>query len=137
MATYTQWCTPADTLFVVLKSPWQPLCFFLKCVCCMELKLYRYLFYYFFKENGLLLCYISGDVLVLCLFNEVGTWLKQLYSVYHLVPQLRKSGKFLLVESTIRNPQHGIQNPRLSVSIHSFTWGDIWPSSSVIMNNSL
>ena len=137
MATYTQRYTPADTLFVVLKSPPQPLRFFPKCVCCMELKLYRYLFYYFFKENGLLLCYISGDVLTLCLFNEVGAWLKQLYSVYHLVPQLRKSGKFLVVESTIRNPQNGIQNPRLSVSIHSFTLGDIWHSSSVIMNNSL
>ena len=94
-------------------------------------------FIIFFKENGLLLCHIPSDVLILCLFNEVGAWLKQLYSVYHLVLKVRKSGKFLLVESAIRNPQHGIQNPRLSVSIHSFTWGDIWHSSSVIVNNSL
>ena len=94
-------------------------------------------FIIFFKENGLLLCHIPGNVLILCLFNEVGAWLKQLYSVYHLVLKVRKSGKFLLVESAIHNPQHGIQNPRLSVPIHSFTWGDIWHSSSVIVNNSL
>ena len=40
MATSTQrplLCTPADTFFVVLKSPLQPLRFFLKCVCCKEL----------------------------------------------------------------------------------------------------